>query len=115
MVENEIQVAINNVNKGLEVLEGLILSQHSIIFVGLLIFLTSAIIGLFLHMKNSKETMNNILDILKYLAAIAVILCGTTLNPKDVITSYKLIFFIYIVLNILVIFIYKFLSKKLKK
>lgn len=111
-MENEIKIAVENINRGIETLEGLIRYQHIAIVFGLSIFLIGAIICLFLYRKNSAEVLKNILDILKYTAAIIAILSSSFFSEENLHIYFSLIFFIYIILNIGVICIYKLLKRK---
>lgn len=111
-MENEIKIAVENINMGIETLEGLMRCQHIAIIFGLSIFLIGAIVCLFLYRQNSEEVLKNILDILKYIAAIIAILSSNFFSEKSLHVYFSSILCIYVILNISVIFIYKLLKRK---
>ena len=74
MINNPEEI-INTFNSGVEVLSSMIDSHLSAIYFGLLIFFIISFTKLIINRKDKAEVINNILDVIKYVAVIAVLIC----------------------------------------
>lgn len=114
-MHDEIQSAIEGFNGAMTIFKDMVSMQNSIILYGLIIFLISSIISLFIFRKNNEEVLKNILDITKYIASIMVV--GYVLHPsiiENLDVYFKTCLFIYTATNIAIVSIYKAVNKKRK-
>ena len=109
----EIQTIIENFNGGLDIMDTLITTINIAIVYGLIIFLISTIVGLFINRDNKNIVLNKLMDILKYCYALLIMTNIEFIADNSNHTNVLLILIgSYLVINLLLVFGYKSILNK---
>lgn len=109
----EIQTIIENFNGGLDIMNTLITTINIAIVYGLIIFLISTIVGLFINRDNKNIVLNKLMDILKYCYALLIMTNIEFIADNSNHTNVLLILIgSYLVINLLLVFGYKSILNK---
>ena len=97
----ETENMISTITDAFNLLSNLINTSNIILIYGLILFLISAIVGLYLNRHDKNVSLSNLMDVLKYCFGLAMLM-----NQNFALKNFELILVCYLIINVLFIFSY---------